>query len=140
MSDQIDHEGVIESIEGGRMRVRIVQQSACSSCKAKSLCSSAESKEKIVDVDKVPDDNFSVGERVVVYADTSVGFTALLLAFIVPLFVMVAGLVIAIKVFHWSEVRAIVADLLLLVVYYCILGAFNSLISKKIVFGVRHKY
>ena len=50
MADVIKHDGVVDSIEGNCIHVRIVQASACAACGAKSLCSAAESKEKIVDV------------------------------------------------------------------------------------------
>ena len=50
MKDIIEHQGVIASIEEGHVRVNIVQLAACSGCKARSLCTSSESKEKIIDV------------------------------------------------------------------------------------------
>jgi positive regulator of sigma E activity len=43
----IKHDGIVIAVNGdGTVRVRIVQTSACASCKAKAMCASAESKEK----------------------------------------------------------------------------------------------
>ena len=38
MSESINHNGIIEKIDGGTVYVRIIQQSACSGCHAKSMC------------------------------------------------------------------------------------------------------
>ena len=46
----IKHEGIVENIGTDRCSVRILQASACSSCSARSLCHSSESKEKVVEV------------------------------------------------------------------------------------------
>ena len=53
MSKTIEHTGVIESINGNQIRVKIVQSSACSSCQVKSMCSSSESKEKLSKKEKL---------------------------------------------------------------------------------------
>ena len=47
MSDKINHSGVVETVDGEHLRVRILQTSACSACKVAGHCSAAESKEKI---------------------------------------------------------------------------------------------
>ena len=46
----IKHEGIIEKIGANHCTVRILQASACSSCSARQLCRSSESKEKLIDV------------------------------------------------------------------------------------------
>ena len=42
----IEHEGIIEHIDGNHIKVRILQQSACSACHAKGYCTAADSSEK----------------------------------------------------------------------------------------------
>lgn len=49
MTDKIKHLGIVESINGSYLKVRIVQTSACSACSIKGHCSAAESKEKLID-------------------------------------------------------------------------------------------
>jgi Positive regulator of sigma(E), RseC/MucC. len=42
----IEHEGIIEKINGNHITVGIFQQSACSACHARGMCMAADSKEK----------------------------------------------------------------------------------------------
>ena len=50
MNNNIKHLGIVESIDGSHVRVKILQSSACSSCSAKSHCNVSETKEKIIDI------------------------------------------------------------------------------------------
>ena len=68
MSTKISHSGVIESMEGNSVHVRIVQTSACAACKVAGYCNAAESKEKIVDVAPVDISLYKVGQVVTVSA------------------------------------------------------------------------
>ena len=88
MSDSIQHQGTVESIDGMHVRVRIVQTSACATCAAHKLCNSSESKEKIVDIYTKESVNYIVGQTVNVYGTTSMGMRAVLWAFGVPFVVL----------------------------------------------------
>ena len=46
----IDHDGIIEQIDGGVAHVKIDSQSACSACHAKGVCGAADQEEKFLDV------------------------------------------------------------------------------------------
>ena len=72
MSTKISHSGVIESMEGNSVHVRIVQTSACAACKVAGYCNAAESKEKIVDVTPVDISLYKVGQVVTVSASVQV--------------------------------------------------------------------
>ena len=50
MTQLIRHPGVVESTGKQVLRVRIVQTSGCAACRAKGYCSSADVREKLVDV------------------------------------------------------------------------------------------
>ena len=78
MSTKISHSGVIESMEGNSVHVRIVQTSACAACKVAGYCNAAESKEKIVDVTPVDISLYKVGQVVTVSASGQVAARALL--------------------------------------------------------------
>ena len=49
-NNTIKHLGIVENIQGSHLSVRIVQTSACAACSAKGHCSSADSKDKIIDI------------------------------------------------------------------------------------------
>ena len=49
-NNTIKHLGIVENIQGSHLSVRIVQTSACAACSAKGHCSSADSKDKVIDI------------------------------------------------------------------------------------------
>ena len=136
MKDIIDHIGVVETIENTHVRVKILQSSACSAWQAKSLCASAEQKEKIVDVWDDEADRLTVGDEVRVCASMSMGRNAVVLAFVVPLVLMVVWLVVALRVLSMGELAAIGGVLLLLLIYYIGLWAVRNRLSRSFAFWI----
>ena len=96
MADIIKHRGIVEKIDGSHIVVRIVQTSACSACSAKGLCNASESKEKQIDVYEA-NPSYQIGEEVMVCGTTSMGMRAVLLAFGVPLIILVLALGVSMK-------------------------------------------
>ena len=80
MSDKIEHQGVVESISEGHVRVSIMQVAACSECKAKALCTSSESKERYIDVYGDYAERYKVGDAVKVCGSLSMGQKAVRIA------------------------------------------------------------
>ena len=96
MADIIKHRGIVEKVQGSHVTVRIVQTSACSACSAKGLCNASESKEKQIDVYEA-NPSYQIGEEVMVCGTTSMGMRAVLLAFGVPLLILVLALGVSMK-------------------------------------------
>ena len=96
MADIIKHRGIVEKVDGSHIVVRIVQTSACSSCSAKGLCNASESKEKQIDVYEA-NPSYQIGEEVMVCGTTSMGMRAVLLAFGVPLLILVLALGVSMR-------------------------------------------
>ena len=90
MSESINHTGFVEKIDGDTVFVRITQQSACSGCHAQSMCSASEKKDKIIEV---PDRSgrFRINEEVIICGQNSMGLQAVLLAFVIPLVIVVGA-------------------------------------------------
>ena len=65
-NNTIKHLGIVENIQGSHLSVRIVQTSACAACSAKGHCSSADSKDKIIDIIDTAASSYRVGEKVMV--------------------------------------------------------------------------
>ena len=135
MSQKISHTGVIERIEDGSMKVRIVQTSACAACKVASHCNAAESKVKIVDVFGCDTTNYSTGQEVTVWASKDVANKALLLGFGVPFLLLVCVLMIALRLTASEGVAALVA-LGSLVPYYFVLWLLRERIQRGISFQI----
>jgi len=136
MSGKIEHNGIIEHINGKHIKVRIVQSSACSSCQAKAICSSSESKEKIIDVFSYASSNYKIGENVKVCASESMGRNAVILAFVIPLIVMMIWITISIKCLMMNEPMSIAISLMFLALYYWMLSINKKRISKKFAFWI----
>ncbi|MBQ0102917.1 MAG: SoxR reducing system RseC family protein [Prevotellaceae bacterium] len=167
MKGQIEHSGTVESIEGGYIHVRITQSSACAGCTARSLCQSAESKDKIVEVEatssnpahaaerrnhpdgrsfltgntdeKQPENQqgIAVGDSVIVYGSSEMGHTAVVLAFVVPLVLMVGTIASGIKVMELSEPASIGLAFLALATYYFALWTQRARIQKNFVWRIK---
>lgn len=133
MANIISHTGIIDSISHGVVHVRIVQSSACHDCKIASHCSSAESKEKIVDVFTPNASAYNVGQEVTVMAAAMVGAKAVVLAFIIPT-ALILAVVMGIINFGLSDLTAAISGLLSLVPYYILLYVFEDKIRKQMVF------
>ena len=70
----IKHAGEVIGVEGNKVIVRMVVNSACSGCHAKAVCGVDESKDKIVEVVTLAASEYAVGDSVeVAVSFTSVG-------------------------------------------------------------------
>lgn len=136
MSTKISHSGIVEGIEDGCVKVRIVQTSACAACKVAGYCNAAESKEKIVDVigDAVAN-NLAVGQQVTVTTSGKVAAKALLWGFGLPFVVMVAVLVLVLWL-TGSEAKAALGGLAALVPYYLLLWLLRHRMRQQLSFSI----
>ncbi|MBR1462906.1 MAG: SoxR reducing system RseC family protein [Prevotella sp.] len=138
MSHLIKHDGIIDHIEGRNLKVRILQTSACASCKVASHCHSTESKEKIIDVYDVKNiGNYSKGDPVTVVVSSKTGANAVLLAFVVP-FVIMVGVVFLISRFTVEEPVMAMAGIISLIPYYILLYYYRERISRKFTFSIEN--
>lgn len=135
MGNSISHPGIIDSISGEMVRVRITQSSACSACKVASYCSSTESKEKLIDVKCSDASRFAVGQKVTVSTDTVNGTKAVILAFAIPavlLMATIAGCICA----GLPEAPAALIGIGVLVPYYLGIYFMNDTLTKKLTFTI----
>ena len=136
MDGKINHRGIIEYINGKHIKVRIVQSSACASCEAKAICSSSESKEKVVDIYVNSSENYAIGEQVNVCALEKMGRNAVILAFVMPLILMMICITLSIKYLMINELMSIAISLMFLALYYWILSISKKRISKNFSFWI----
>ena len=117
MTDIIKHRGRVEKVEGSHVVVRIVQTSACSACSIKGHCNASESKEKLIDVFEV-NASYQIGEEVVLLGTTSMGMQAVLLAFGVPLVILIVALGVTMHLTEGDALISSLVGLLSIVPYY----------------------
>ncbi|MFA6871878.1 MAG: SoxR reducing system RseC family protein [Bacteroidaceae bacterium] len=137
MSNIIEHVGIVEKMDANRIVVKIVQASACSGCSAKNLCSSSESKEKLIDVVNTTGKSYEIGQTVMVQGTTLMGFQAILFAFILPFFVMVTTLFVGMQWTNQSEAISALLSLAALIPYYILLYFFKNNLKKKFLFRLK---
>lgn len=135
MSNVISHIGTIDSISEGMVQVRITQSSACSSCKIASHCTSAESKEKLIDVKCTNASDYTIGQEVNVMAASAVGAKAVLIAFVVPT-ILVIGVIVGCLNAGLTELSAALAGLAALIPYYIILYMLKAKLEKVLTFWI----
>lgn len=127
--------GVVENIQGTHLSVRIVQTSACATCSAKGYCSSADSKEKIIDVFDATA-TYQIGERVTIIGETSMGMMAVVLAFVIP-FILLIGFLFVLMALLNNEFYAALLSLATLIPYYFILWLNKARLAQRFLFRVK---
>ena len=119
-NNTIKHLGIVENIQGSHLSVRIVQTSACAACSAKGHCSSADSKDKIIDIIDTAASSYQVGEKVMVVGETSMGMMAVVLAFVLPFVLLIFSLFLLMAWIE-NELYAALLSLAVLIPYYFVL-------------------
>ena len=150
----IKHDGIIIALnEDGTALVRIVQTSACAACKAKAMCASAESAEKEMTVVLLGERRgFAVGDSVEVMVQQKMGWKAVVLAYLLPFFVMLAVMFIGNGLLAIGDgATGLLGDeakreavlgtvaLCAMAVYYLVLGLFKDKLQKEFSFTARKK-
>ncbi|MBR2450207.1 MAG: SoxR reducing system RseC family protein [Paludibacteraceae bacterium] len=152
----IKHDGIIIALnEDGTALVRILQTSACAACKAKAMCASAESAEKEMRVTLLMDNGrpagyggldadkplleYKVGDEVEVMVQQKMGWKAVVLAYLLPFFVMLAVIFIGNALWNVREEILGTAALCAMALYYLILGMFKDKLQKEFSFTARKR-
>jgi len=134
MAKTIEHKGTVEHIDGDQIKVRILQTTGCASCSAKDFCSSAESKEKFIDVKDPNSQFYSVGDDVILHGSMTLGLRAVLLAFFYPFLVLVISLFISMKLSNEDELLSTGIAFGFTALYYLVLSLFKEQTRKHFAF------
>ncbi|MBO7569570.1 MAG: SoxR reducing system RseC family protein [Bacteroidaceae bacterium] len=139
-NQKIEHQGVIDSVEGRHVKVNILQVAACSECRARSLCTSSDSREKIIDV--YEDDamlKYKIGEQVKVCGALSMGKLAVQLAFGVPVFLIVLWMLVAMAWLKLDELVSVGILAVILSFYFYCLYLNKDRMASKFAFWIEKK-
>ncbi len=131
----ISHEGKVISVNGSHVDVLIMQTSACATCAAANMCRAAQQKQATVSATcegTVP----SVGDSVVVEASVGQGMWAMVLAYVVPLVLLIVTLSIGVTVVG-NEVMSALVALAVVALYYVALHFVSPRLDRRIAFVVR---
>ena len=136
--NNICREGVVRAIDGDNISVEIIVSSACSGCHAKSICIPSDRRQEIVTVKNTRHENYQIGETVELLLETSAGNKAVVLAYVLPLLVLLVLLFSCYALTH-KELLSVGVGILGVVLYYLILKSAGKKVEKGITFGIRRK-
>ena len=131
MSEEtVSHEGVITKIDGDTLEIKIIAQSACAACHAKSACTMSDQAEKVLTVPKPEGQEFQLFQKVKVVMAVGQGNKAAILAYLVPIILLLAALFICLGI-GLSEGLAALIGIIVLIPYYFILYLRRDQLKKK---------
>ncbi|MBO6237472.1 MAG: SoxR reducing system RseC family protein [Bacteroidales bacterium] len=135
-SSEISHRGRIVSITPEVTTVQIVSESACSACHAKGLCSLGDSTVKEVELPTRGWDNYQVGDEVSVVLQASMGHKAVWLAYVLPLVLMAAALLVTLSA-GGSELLAGGVAIAAVALWYAVLWLLRDWLRNEYIFNIK---
>ncbi|EKD31713.1 MAG: hypothetical protein ACD_77C00272G0026 [uncultured bacterium] len=135
LNDIIEHPGVIQDIGIDYITVEILNQSACSACHSKSMCSMSEIEAKIVEVENRGYETFEKGEAVNVLLKKSLGFKALYISYLIPLLILML-ILLSLSSLGIGELTIGLSVIVSLAVYYSGVYVFRNRFKREFVFTI----
>ena len=132
----ICREGIIRAINGDDISVEVIVSSACSGCHAKSICIPSDRRKEVITVKNTRHEDYRVGETVELLLETSAGNKAVVLAYVLPLLVLLA-LLFGCYALTGKELLSVGVGVLGGIVYYLVLKSFSKGVERGIEFGIR---
>jgi sigma-E factor negative regulatory protein RseC len=137
--DCVEQKGIVIKKQEDKLVVKIEQKSTCSSCHARGACTSLDKKDKEIEIKSKDIANYNIGDEVIITISTKLGMKAVLIAFVLPLILIVLALFLSIKIFSLSQSLSALISLLVLSAYYFLLYKQNLFLSKQFNFTIKEK-
>lgn len=132
MEKEVCKEGIVRKLEGSKVWVEIVVSSACGGCAAKSLCNISEKKNELVEAVNMTGEEFSIGETVQIQMMQKLANKAVVLGYLLPFVILVAGLFVCYALTH-IEWLSVLVGMGLTALYYVILKLMDKRLAKEFV-------
>ena len=133
---EISHSGRIVAIDPSCITVEFVTEDACASCHAAALCGMSEGKIKTLQVPAKL--GFEVGEEVEILLKRTMGLKAVWLAYVLPLVLMVAVLLILTGV-GLAELMAGLCGIAAVGLWYLVLWLLRDKLKNEYTFEIKKK-
>ena len=98
----IRHAGKVVSVSGSQLKVEILAQTACAGCHARAVCGASDGRTRVIPVRRQDDGSIAVGDDVDVIIRQGQGFKAVLIAYLIPLFILLV-LLLTLPMFFENE-------------------------------------
>ena len=131
MSEEtISHEGIVTKVSDDELEIKILAQSACAACHAKSACGMGEQAEKILTVPRPKHQEFTLHQKVNVTMAVGQGNKAAVLAYLVPILILLAALFACLGLGLGEGLSALIS-VAALIPYYLVLYLKRDRLQKK---------
>ena len=134
-SNTISHEGVVTKITDDELEIKILAQSACAACHAKSACGMGEQAEKILTVPRPKGQEFHLMQKVNVKMAINQGNKAAVLAYLIPIVLLLAVLFACLGL-GLSEGLSALLGIVALIPYYIILYLRRDKLKEKFEYSI----
>ena len=129
-NNTISHEGIVTKITDDELEIKILSQSACAACHAKSACGMGERSEKILTVPRPKNKDFALMQKVNVKMTIGQGNKAAVLAYLIPIILLLAVLFVCLGVGLGEGLSALVS-IVALIPYYIVLYLKRDKLKKQ---------
>ena len=134
-NETISHEGIVTRITDDELEIKILAQSACAACHAKSACGMGEQAEKILTVPRPKDRDFILDQKVNVQMAIGQGNKAAVLAYLIPIILLLAVLFVCLGL-GVNEGLAALISIIALIPYYIVLYLQRDKLKKKFEYSI----
>jgi len=128
--ETIAHEGVITKITDDEVQVKIVSMSACAACHAKSACTMSDQAEKLLTIPRPEGQELHLFQKVNVVMSVGQGNRAAVLAYLVPIVLLLAVLFVCLGLGLGEGLSALIS-IVALIPYYLILYLRRDRLKKR---------
>ena len=131
--ETISHEGIVTKITDDELEIKILAQSACAACHAKSACGMGEQAEKTLTVPRPKGQDFALMQKVNVKMAIGQCNKAAILAYLIPILLLLAVLFVCLGLGLNEGLSALIA-IVALIPYYIILYLKRDKLKKKFLY------
>ena len=129
-NESISHEGIVTKIIDDELEIKILAQSACAACHAKSACGMGEQAEKILTVPRPKGKEFTLMQKVNVKMSIGQGNKAAILAYLIPIILLLAVLFVCLGLGFGEGLSALIS-IVALIPYYIVLYLRRDKLKQK---------
>ncbi len=127
--DEIKHKGVVSGISHNTLYVSIINETACASCHARSVCTASDFREKEIEITSFHK-NYHPGDGVTIVMRGSQGMKAVLFAYGYPFLILLVSLLIAFSL-TGNEILSGIIALAMLCPYFVTVWLFRKRFEKN---------
>lgn len=141
MAKIMEHKATVVEVftDQKRVDVKMEVNSACAGCKAKEVCGSGESQERLVSAYADYPEIYKVGQEVTISIEQIMGVKAVIYSYVVPLVLMLVALAVC-NSLQMAELAMGLTALGVCGLYYVGLFFFRNRLQREIVFSIKKEF